>query len=280
MTTYIDSKPPRTQKAAAGGGSTRELRLLNAALTRQAERDAADLSAARAELDYLAQWISHDLRSPLHVITGFSDLLVKKYSEKLDETGAHYLQVVADSTERIGQVLDEILALSRVSQSEMHLVHIELNDLVARVVRELEATKGERRIVWEIGRLPAVQADPTLLRQAIAGMLSNAVASTLSCKVARIEVGARAAEGEVTFFVRDNSEGLDLGHRERMFGVVRGSAPAARGGVGTIGLAYLKRLIQRHGGRAWAEASPGGGATFLFSLPGGRAGRTPRGESG
>jgi light-regulated signal transduction histidine kinase (bacteriophytochrome) len=239
---------------------------------RGAARDADELRAARAELDHLAQWISHDLRSPLHVIAGFSDLLVKKYSRNLDETGAHYLQVIADSTAKVGRLLDEILALSRVGRSEMHLVPIELDDLVGRVVRDLEAVGGDRRIAWAVEKMPAVRADPTLLRQAISGMLSNALRSTQPCEAARIEVGVRAGEGELIFYVRDNATGPGISQRERMFGAAHGTASAA----GAISLTYLKRIIQRHGGRVWAEAGPGGGATFLFSLPAGSGGNEPR----
>ena len=266
MTTIIETKPPRVRRARADLASNKDLRLRNASLIRRAERDAAELRAARAELDNFAQWISHDLRSPLHVIGGFSELLVKKYSQRLDETGAHYLQVIADSTAKVGSLLDEILALSRVGRSEMHLVRIELDDLVGRVVRDLDAVKGDRRIAWAIEKLPTVRADPTLLRQAIAGMLANAVASTPPSEVARIEVGAKVEDGESLFFVRDHVEGFDVGQRERMFGAKRGT-PSAGGVAGAIGLAHLKRVILRHGGRAWAEAAPGGGAMFLFSLP-------------
>ncbi len=248
---------------------------MNASLMRRAERDAADLAAARAELDHLAQWISHDLRSPLHVIAGFSDLLVKKYSRELDESGVHYLNVIADSTAKVGRLLDEILALSRVSRAEMHLVHIELDDLVGKVVRDLEVSRGDRRVAWAIGGMPAVRADPTLLRQAISGMISNALRSTLKCEVAHIEVGVRAGHRELIFFVSDNAAGPDIGQRKRLFGGVQGPAP----GEGGIGLGHLKRIIQRHGGSAWSEAVPGGGATFLFSLPDGRDGRESPAEN-
>jgi light-regulated signal transduction histidine kinase (bacteriophytochrome) len=279
MTTSIEARAAKARHANAGVAPGKDLRARNAALMRAAGRDADELRAARADLDHLAQWISHDLRSPLHVIAGFSDLLVRKYSRKLDETGVHYLQVIADSTAKVGNLLDEILALSRVSRSEMHLVHIELDDLVGRVVRELDAAKGDRRIAWAIDKMPAVRTDPTLLRQAITGMLSNAVRFTLPCEVARIEVGVRAAGREAIFFVRDNATGLDISQRERMFGAMQGTAPAA-GGAGAIGMTYLKRVVQRLGGRAWAEAAPGGGAAFLISLPAADDGQEPPGERG
>jgi light-regulated signal transduction histidine kinase (bacteriophytochrome) len=278
MTTTFETTATRPRHANAGVASSKNLRARNESLMRAAKRDAEELRAARAELDHLAQWISHDLRSPLHVIAGFSDLLLKKYDSKLDEKGAHYLQVIADSTAKVGILLDEILALSRVSRSEIHLVHIELDDLVGRAVRELDTPKGERPISWAIEKMPAVRTDPTLLRQAVTGMLSNALRSTLRCEVARIEVGVRAGERESIFYVRDNATGLDISRRERMFGATHGTAPAA-GGAGAIGLTYLKRVVQRLGGRAWAESAPGGGATFLISLPAGDDEREPRGES-
>ncbi len=244
-----------------------ELRRQVTALVHRIERDAAQLKAAEAELDLLAHWIAHDLRSPLTVMGGFAELLRKHSGASLDEKGAHYLQTIENSTVQIGQMLDDILALSRMSRSEMHLVHIDVESLARRIVSDLDATKGNRRVVWVIEKLPTVQADPTLLRQALASLASNALRFTRSCDVARIHIGFRPGEREMVFFVRDNASGPDINHRERMFGSLHGkdSTPARK--ASAIGLTYVQRIIQRHGGRTWVEAAPGGGASFFFSLP-------------
>ena len=244
-----------------------ELRRQNAALLHRIERDAAQLRAAEAELDILAHWIAHDLRSPLTVVGGFAELLRKHSGRDLDEKGAHYLQTIENSTVQIGQMLDDILALSRMSRSEMHLVHVDVEALANRIVRELDPRKGERRVVWVIEKLPRVKADPTLLRQALASLVSNALRFTRSCEVARIQIGYRPGEQELIFFVRDNAAGFDISHRERMFGAFQGPDSALGRHGSAIGLAYVQRIIQRHGGRSWAEPAPGGGATFFFSLP-------------
>lgn len=245
-----------------------ELRRLNARLERRIERCAAEVTAAQDEMGALAQSISHDLRSPLHIIGGFVELLARHSAKDLDEKGRHYLQRIATATAQIGQMIAEVLALSQMSVCEMHLVPTDLDALVRKIVHELDADKGERRVIWLIGRLPTVQADPTLLRQAISSLASNALRFTRTREVARIQIGVQAGEGEMVFFVRDNGASFDIKHRERMFNPVPRQQPPAEAKGGAIRLAYVQRIIQRHGGRLWTEAVPDGGATFYFSIPG------------
>ncbi len=244
-----------------------ELRQINSRLSRRIERHAIELKAAQSAMDNLARTISHDLRSPLTVIGGFAELLLKHSGQDLDAKGRHYLQTIATSTFQVGRILDEILALSRMSQSEMHHVRIDLETLVRRVMRELEAVKGERLIEWQIGPLPMVYADPLLLHEAIANLAFNALRFTSSLEVARIQIGAQKGDHELIFFVRDNGGGFDLKHRERMFGIFQNAPTLSEIEGGAIGLAYVQRIIQRHGGRSWTEAVTGGGGTFYFSLP-------------
>jgi len=245
-----------------------ELRRLNAGLERRIERCAAEVTAAQDEMGSLAQSICHDLRSPLHVIGGFAELLAKHSSKDLDEKGRHYLQRISTATTQIGQMITEVLALSQVSACEMHLVPTDLDLLVRKIVHELDAGKGERRVIWLIGRLPTVQADPTLLRQAILSLASNALRFTRAREVARIQIGVRPGDGELVFFVRDNGASYDMKHRERMFNSAPRKDPPAEPSSGAIRLSHVQRIIQRHGGRLWTEAVPDGGATFYFSLPG------------
>jgi light-regulated signal transduction histidine kinase (bacteriophytochrome) len=272
MTKHIEiealSHPPEAaQPMDAAHGTDGDLRRRNAVLEQRVEELGAQLRSAQAETDLLAQAISHDLRSPITVIGGFTELLAKHSGKALDEKGTHYLDMISESTCRIGKMLDEILALSRMSQSEMHVVPIDLEALVRRVVQDLDAAKGDRRVEWMIGSLPTVHADPTILRQAITKFAGNALKFTRSRDVARIRIGVQGTDPELIFSVRDNASGFDIKQRERMFGLYKNLESPAAPGASTMGLAYVQRIIQRHGGRAWAEADPDGGATFYFSLP-------------
>jgi len=243
-----------------------DLRRRNSMLERRVERLGIQLKAAQGEMDLLAHSISHDLRSPVTVISGFSELLARHSAKGLDEKGRHYLDMIAKSTSQIGKMLDEVLSLSRMSQSEMHFVPIDLEALVKKVVHDLDAAKGDRRVDWEIGSLPTVWADPTLLREAIINFAANALKFTQSRDVACIQIGGQGGGQELVFFVRDNAMGYDIKHRERMFGLFKN--PNSMAAVdGTMALAYVQRIIQRHGGRTWSEAEPDAGATFYFSLP-------------
>jgi light-regulated signal transduction histidine kinase (bacteriophytochrome) len=244
-----------------------ELQRANTLLTRRIERHSIELAAAHAEMDELAQTISHDLRSPLTVIGGFTDLLIAHFSKSLDEKGRHYLELIKSQTITAAQMLDEILAISRMSRSEIQRSRVDMGAVVDRVVHDLEVTKGDRRVIWLIGRLPSVEADPTLIQQVIKSLAANALHFTLGREVARIQVGAQDGDHEVILFVRDNGTGVDLKHRERLFASLqhRPSFPAVEGGA--IGLAHTQRIIQRHGGRMWTEAVPDGGAIFYLSLP-------------
>jgi light-regulated signal transduction histidine kinase (bacteriophytochrome) len=258
-TTEIDAPVART--------TDEELRSTNALLMRRAERHADELIAAHSEIDTLTHTISHDLRSPLTIISGFAELLAKHSAKDLDEKGRHYLDRITTSTEQIGRIIDEILALSRLSRSEMHLVRVDLDALVGKVVHDLDAAKGDRRVTWQVGHLPVVTGDPTLLRQAITSLVSNALRFTRSREVARIQIGSVAGDKELTLFIRDNGAGIDIKHRERMFGAIPGQEASAELNGSAIGLAYVQRIVRRHGGRTWSEAMPDGGITFNFSIP-------------
>lgn len=245
-----------------------DLRSMNAHLERRLEHHSVQLSAAHIEVDTLAQAISHDLRSPLQIIEGFAELLTKHSSQSLDEKGQHYLQRINTAAVQIGKMIDEILALSRMSRSEMHVVPVDLESLVRKVAHDYDAKKGERRVIWLIGRLPTVQADPTLLRKVISSLVSNALKFTRSREVARIQIGVKGRDGEMEFFVRDNGASFSIRNRERMFDTVPERNPASELKCGALKLAFIQRIIQRHGGHMSAETVADGGATFYFSLPG------------
>jgi light-regulated signal transduction histidine kinase (bacteriophytochrome) len=258
---------PDEALALADQASHETIPRMSSYLPRGNESLRAELGAARAEMDDLAHMISHDLRSPLTVIGGFADLLAKHSGKGLDKKGLHYLDLIKASTSQAVRMLDDILALSRLGQSEMHFVPVDFGATVHQVVKDLDASKGDQRVVWLIDRLPTVNADPTLLRQAITSLLSNALKFTRSREVARIQVGMQDGDHEMIFSVRDNGAGLDLKLRKRMFSAFQRPQSSTDKETSTFGWAYVQRIIQRHGGRMWMEAVPDGGVIIYFSIP-------------
>lgn len=244
-----------------------EARRLNAELSHRVEESTQQLLNAQAELEAFSYSISHDLRAPLIHIGGFVDLVLNHCGEQLDSKGRHYLKTIAVSAYKMGRMIDDMLALSRLSHAELHPVAIDLADVVQEVVMELKPLTEYREIHWVIERLPSVHADPTLLRQVLLNLFSNAVKFTEPRDQAYIQVGARLGTNEVIVFVKDNGVGFNPKHRDKLFGVFQRLHAAAEFEGTGVGLAFVRRIIQRHGGRTWADGVPGEGATFYFSLP-------------
>jgi light-regulated signal transduction histidine kinase (bacteriophytochrome) len=211
------------------------------------------------------------LRAPLRHIDGFVRLLVQREGDRLDETSAHHLNVIRESAGKMGQLIEDLLALSRTGRAEMRFQRTELDELVRSVRQELEAEAQGRRIAWEIAPLPAVEGDPVLLRQVWTNLLSNVLKYAAPRKEAHIEVGTvrqGASDvdegGRVTLFCRDNGVGFDPRYADKLFGVFQ--RLHQEGEFEGIGLAIVRRIVQRHGGRVWAEGEPDGGATFYLTL--------------
>jgi PAS domain S-box-containing protein len=219
------------------------------------------------ELEAFSYSVSHDLRAPLRHIGGFADLLLKHAGGVLDTAGRGYLDRIASSVDRMGQLIDDLLAFSRMGRAEMRRSKVDLGRLVREVRKEVGEGVNGRSIDWQVGDLPEVEADPALLRLVFTNLISNAVKYTRTRLEARIEIGARSSNGDTAVFVRDNGVGFDMRYAHKLFGVFqRLHSPQEFEGNG-IGLANVRRIIQRHGGRTWAEGQAGRGATFYFSLP-------------
>ena len=245
----------------------RQIRDLNAELGRHVQR----VEAANEELEAFSYSVSHDLRAPLRHITGFVELLEKKDLSSLDEKSRHYLQVISQAAQKMGTLIDDLLAFSRQGRAELMQREVALDGLVREVAAELQAAEAPgRRIVWDIAALPAVEGDAALLRQVWANLIGNALKFTRTREEARIEIGARPeGAGEMRFFVRDNGVGFDMRYVEKLFGLFqRLHGQEEFEGTG-VGLASVRRIVHRHGGRVWAEGRPGEGATLWFSLPAG-----------
>jgi PAS domain S-box-containing protein len=233
----------------------------------------ARLESANQELEAFSYSVSHDLRTPLRAVDGFSRILVQDYSDKLDAEGQRVLAVVRDSTVKIGHLIDDILAFSRIGRAEMKTAPLDMAALVRDTLTDpLAPAVAGRALAIDIGELPDAHGDKAMLRRVWMNLLDNAIKYTAPKPDARIAVGATAGDGETIYHVRDNGVGFDMQYAGKLFGVFQRLHGAEFPGTG-IGLSIVKRIVTRHGGRVWAEGKVGEGATFYFALPKARSSR-------
>ena len=244
-----------------------EIHRLNAELEQRVRDRTAELQAVNQELEAFSYSVSHDLRAPLRHLTGFAELLQKNARANLDDQARRHLTFISESAVRMGQLIDDLLAFSRSGRAEVYQAPVNLDALVQQVIQSLHPDTQGRRIVWQIAPLPTVNADANLLRAALTNLFSNALKFTRSRDEATIQMGCTENEHEHIFFIRDNGVGFDMQYVEKLFDVFqRLHSTEEFEGTG-IGLANVRRIISRHGGRTWAESVLGEGATFYFSLP-------------
>jgi light-regulated signal transduction histidine kinase (bacteriophytochrome) len=226
-----------------------------------------ELQDANTELEAFSYSVSHDLRGPLRAIDGFSSILLEDYSNKLDTEGQRLIQMIRRNLRRMNQLIDDVLAFSRVSRQEMSRSEISMDDLVQVVLEELRTTAAADRIQFDIQPLPPARGDQAMIRQVLVNLLSNAIKFTRTQETPVVQVGCCANEDENIYYFKDNGVGFDMQYAQKLFGVFqRFHSEQEFEGTG-VGLAIVQRIIRRNGGRIWAEAAVGEGATFYFTLP-------------
>ena len=249
-----------------------DVRRLNNDLERRVKQRTAQLEASNHELEAFSYTVSHDLRAPLRAVDGFARILLEEYERYLPDDGKRYLQLIGTNAEDMGKLIDGLLTFSRLSRAPMRRQKIAAGDVVRHAVGVLKAGLNGRSVDFRIGELPPVKSDPVLLEEVYTNLIGNAIKFTRDRHDAVIEMGCQLSPEEPAnpaFYVRDNGIGFDMRYAEKIFGVFqrlhRGNEYEGTG----AGLAIVQRIISRHGGRVWADATPGQGATFYFTLGGG-----------
>ncbi|HEV3234498.1 MAG TPA: ATP-binding protein [Candidatus Dormibacteraeota bacterium] len=243
-----------------------QLRQLNLNLEKRVAQRTEQLEASNKELEAFSYTVSHDLRAPLRAINGFSRILMDESREQLDEDGQRYLGLIGTNAEDMGRLIDGLLTFSRLTRQEMKHQLVDTGDVVARVIDGLKASANGRIIDFKVREMPNSRSDLVLLQQVYANLIGNAAKFTRDRNPATIEVGTRHENGETVYFVKDNGVGFDMKYADKLFGVFQRLHRADEYEGTGAGLAIVQRIIHRHGGRIWAESTPGQGAAFYFTL--------------
>ncbi len=244
-----------------------EILELNRDLEQRVVQRTAALEAANRELESFSYSVSHDLRAPLRSISGYSQLLAQDSASTLSSEARRHLKVITESSRQMDQLIDDLLEFSRMGRADMSESIVDAHALVQETIHNLDMAAQGRSIAWKVALLPPVLGDAAMLRQVFANLLGNAVKYTGPREAAHIEIGSAGEEdGRVVVFVRDNGVGFDMRYADKLFGVFQRLHRADEFAGTGIGLASVRRIIERHGGRVWAEAAPGEGAAFYFTL--------------
>jgi signal transduction histidine kinase len=229
--------------------------------------NARNFETINQELESFSYSVSHDLRSPLRAVVGFSKIILSDHTETLTPEVREYLQKINDNGRQMGALIDDLISFSRVGRQSLKIVSCDTQAIVQNIVENLQAKNAEQHITWRIGRLPNRRADYGLFQEVWVSLLENACKYTRTVENPTIEIGAIVDEDQVTYYIRDNGIGFEMQYASKIFRVFhRLHLHDEFEGTG-VGLAIVHRIIQRHGGRVWAESEPGKGATFYFTLP-------------
>jgi light-regulated signal transduction histidine kinase (bacteriophytochrome) len=230
------------------------------------EHQATELQAANKDLEAFGYSVTHDMKQPLRALGSFSDLLYEEYKDKLDETGKDYLERIRKASLFISELTEDMLKLSRITRAEMKREPVDLGSIANSIINEFKDDQPLRQIEIKIAPNLIVSGDTQLLTMALRNLLENAWKFTLKCQITHIEFGSIEEEGKMVYFIKDNGIGFDMRYKDKLFQPFqRLTTDKDYPGTG-IGLAIVQRIIRRHGGKIWAEAETGKGATFYFTL--------------
>jgi signal transduction histidine kinase len=243
------------------------LRTAHDELERRVHERTAQLNAANADLEAFSYSVSHDLRAPLRHISAFSKMMSEEYGAGMDPGAKNYLQRIQDRAKRMAELIEDLLNMAQIGRNDLALARTDLNDLLRNVMAEMQPECDGRKIDWKISRLPEVECEPGLMKQVLTNLLGNAVKYSRRREVAVIEVGTLEQDGAPVVFVRDNGAGFDAQYADKLFGVFQRLHRSEEFEGTGVGLATVKRILQKHGGKIWATSEVDNGATFFFSLP-------------
>jgi light-regulated signal transduction histidine kinase (bacteriophytochrome) len=240
---------------------TKEIQTMNKGIESQNDQ----LRKLNKELEAFSYSISHDLRSPLRAIIGYSKMLDEDFHEKLDDEGKRLLGAVQGNALRMSNLIDDLLEFSRLGRKGLQKTEIDTENLLKKIIEEI-STSTRHRAEISLGRLPSVYADKSLFSQVWINLISNAIKYSANKEAPVVEIGSDIKENEIIFYIRDNGAGFNMNYADKLFGVFQRLHGTEFPGTG-VGLALVKRIIDRHDGRVWADAKENEGATFYFSLP-------------
>jgi light-regulated signal transduction histidine kinase (bacteriophytochrome) len=246
-----------------------ELRKLNVELEQRVAERTKELTTANQELEGFSYSVSHDLRTPLRAVDGYTRMLEEDYGGKLDDEGGRLLRIIRENTRRLGQLIDDLLTFSRFGRHTLSIAEIDMRRSVEDTLRDLNAAGGALPGLM-LGTLPPAQGDGMLVKQVWANLLANAVKFSSKREQPQIEVGGYSDGAYNIYCVRDNGAGFDMRYYDKLFGVFQRLHSIEEFSGTGVGLAIVQRVVTRHGGRVWAEGKVDGGAAFYFSLPKGR----------
>lgn len=266
VTAFMRQKPPETDDDRLNRIQREHMEAEIFDSSRKVQEINHKLEAANKELEAFSYSVSHDLRAPLRAIDGFSLAVAEDYGTLLPEEGRRYLQVIREGAQRMGALIDDLLAFSRLSRRPLKVAPIEMNSLLRDVMEEISIQQEGRTVDIRQGDLPPASGDIALLRQVWLNLLSNALKYTRRRDPAIIEIGSTLQGDEIVYFIRDNGTGFDMRYVEKLFGVFQRLHRAEEYEGTGVGLAIVQRVVHRHGGRVWADGKEDHGATFYFTL--------------